>query len=313
MIALHIWQMMGCLCAGVSGAVLSGAFQHVYQRRHRKALSRMRMHLERPKTGGNPQTAVLSFWERASTEYCARNVSRHAFYQVIFMNAARRWMNRWNRFMGMPALSEQGLSATCFMCGFAGLSAGLICGYALGIPILGVVVLCLTCFFAASRVPFRVGRAHIQQRREAMECELPQMLAMVSLGLRGGLSFDRSFALYAQEFDTDFARACSNAQNRWELSLISRDDGLRELGKSYDSPLFQQATESMIRSLRLGTALAENLDALAQEARNQYRSSCEEAIAKAPVKMLVPTGALILPSMLIFVMGPILLEMMGGF
>ena len=95
------------------------------------------------------------------------------------------------------------------------------------------------------------------------------------------------------------------------MSLSTREEALRELGKSYDSPLFEQAVESMIRSLRLGTALAENLEALSAEARNQYRADCQQAIAKAPVKMMVPTGVLILPAMLILVMGPILLEMMG--
>ena len=58
--------------------------------------------------------------------------------------------------------------------------------------------------------------------------------------------------------------------------------------------------------------MAANLEALSAEARNQYRAACEEKIAKAPVKMLMPTGALILPAMLLLVMGPILLEMMGA-
>ena len=39
----------------------------------------------------------------------------------------------------------------------------------------------------------------------------------------------------------------------------------------------------------------------------------EERVAKAPVKMMLPTGTLILPAMLLLVMGPILLELAGGF
>ena len=68
----------------------------------------------------------------------------------------------------------------------------------------------------------------------------------------------------------------------------------------------------MVRSLRFGVSLAENLDALAEEARARYRAACEEAIAKAPVKMLIPTCGLILPAMLLLIMGPVLLEMIGG-
>ena len=44
-----------------------------------------------------------------------------------------------------------------------------------------------------------------------------------------------------------------------------------------------------------------------------YRARRQEQVAKAPVKMMVPTGTLILPAMLIMVLGPVLLEMAGGF
>lgn len=36
-------------------------------------------------------------------------------------------------------------------------------------------------------------------------------------------------------------------------------------------------------------------------------------MAKAPVKMMMPTGALILPAMLLLVLGPVLLELANGF
>lgn len=39
----------------------------------------------------------------------------------------------------------------------------------------------------------------------------------------------------------------------------------------------------------------------------------EERISKAPVKMLFPVGILILPAMLIYIMGPILLDLVTGF
>ncbi len=138
------------------------------------------------------------------------------------------------------------------------------------------------------------------------------MLAMVCLGLRGGLSFERSFLLYAERFSTSFAQACLGAQRRWAMSLSTREDALRDLAHSYESDLLEQSMETTVRALQLGTALTDNLEALTREARNRYRMGCEEAIARAPVKMLVPTGTLILPAMLLLVMGPVLLEMMGG-
>ncbi len=59
--------------------------------------------------------------------------------------------------------------------------------------------------------------------------------------------------------------------------------------------------------------MVESLESAARESRMAYRARRQEQVAKAPVKMMVPTGTLILPAMLIMVLGPVLLEMAGGF
>ena len=56
-----------------------------------------------------------------------------------------------------------------------------------------------------------------------------------------------------------------------------------------------------------------NLSLLASEARAVRKAKLEEKVAKAPVKMLLPVGTLILPAMLILIMGPIMLDLMEGF
>ena len=108
------------------------------------------------------------------------------------------------------------------------------------------------------------------------------------------------------------ARACVGAQHAWSLGLTNREDALRDLAASYDSPLFARVVENMVRSLRFGSSLAEGLESAAAEARAVHRAQVEERVAKAPVKMMVPTGTLILPAMLLLVLGPVLLELMEG-
>ena len=141
---------------------------------------------------------------------------------------------------------------------------------------------------------------------------MPRAVKRAQLGLRSGLSFDRGFALYGSHFDSDLARACVGAQHAWSLGLTNREDALRDLAASYDSPLFARVVENMVRSLRFGSSLAEGLESAAAEARAVHRAQVEERVAKAPVKMMVPTGTLILPAMLLLVLGPVLLELMEG-
>jgi tight adherence protein C len=58
--------------------------------------------------------------------------------------------------------------------------------------------------------------------------------------------------------------------------------------------------------------MIDGLEAAARDARVSYRTARQEEVAKAPVKMMIPTGVLILPAMLILVLGPVLLELIGG-
>lgn len=95
--------------------------------------------------------------------------------------------------------------------------------------------------------------------------------------------------------------------------MIDRNEGLRQVARSYDSALFDRFAENVIRSIRFGTSMSDSLSLLAVEARAIRKAKLEERVAKAPVKMLLPVGTLILPAMLILVMGPIMLDLMKGF
>ena len=50
------------------------------------------------------------------------------------------------------------------------------------------------------------------------------------------------------------------------------------------------------------------LERFSVDIRRRRRAAIERQIAKAPVKLLIPTGTCILPAMLILIMGPVLLQ-----
>lgn len=152
-----------------------------------------------------------------------------------------------------------------------------------------------------------------RDRAVGAERHLSEMLEVVALGLRSGLTFDRSFELYGSHFQNEFARSCAKTHRRWSLGLTTREEALRDLAASYDCDGLARVVDSIVRSLRFGSALADILEEAAAQSRATYRTALEERVAKAPVKMMLPTGTLILPAMLLFVMGPILLELAGGF
>lgn len=155
-------------------------------------------------------------------------------------------------------------------------------------------------------------KARIAQRSDELERRLPEMLDVLALGMRSGLSFDGSLALYEKHFDTALARAFCNAQRQWSCGLLPRDEALRAIAKTYDSFLFKRVMDNILRSLRFGTSLANGLEDVAREARAEHKAHRQEQVAKVPIKMMLPTGALMLPAMLILVLGPVLLELAGN-
>ncbi len=157
----------------------------------------------------------------------------------------------------------------------------------------------------------RLGRADRELSATELERHVPEMIDALGLGMRAGMSFERAFRSYCFRFDDELALLCRQACLKWESGLVSRDDALLELGVSSGVPSLVRFANNSIRCLRFGSPMNRTLDALACEARSCYRAKMEEKVAKAPVKMLVPTAALILPAMLIVVMAPVLLEFIG--
>ena len=193
--------------------------------------------------------------------------------------------------------------------------AGGLAGALLGILLSNEMALLLGAvgFLLASTAPKRAIKSACRKRAACAQEHLSEMLEVVALGLRSGLTFDRSFALYGSHFDNAFAQSCAKAHRSWTLGIVTREDALRDLAASYDCEQLSRIIESAIRSLRFGSALTGILEEAAEQCRAEYRSALEERVAKAPVKMMLPTGMLILPAMLLLVMGPILLELAGGF
>ncbi len=196
-----------------------------------------------------------------------------------------------------------------------------------------VIALCLSsgCFAAALAYLF-VGkislnrtyshglrlRAYVQQMLRdkqtmnvvAIERHVPELSETIALGIRAGLSFDRSFRLYCERFDDELSHMCIAALHGWEGGFMTREEALRDFAQKSGSEIIERLVVNIGRSLSLGTSLARTLEILASEARSCHKAKIEEKIARVPVKMMIPTAVCVLPSMLIVILGPVLLGMM---
>jgi tight adherence protein C len=147
----------------------------------------------------------------------------------------------------------------------------------------------------------RLGSGHAAERA----AELPEMLDIVALGLTAGLSFDAALSEYCTQANGRLARELASAQLSWQMGLTTRGAALEEVGVRLGEPALTRFAASVTEALELGTPLAATLDRQAHLAREEQRALVEERIERAPVKMLIPLGSLVVPAMLLAIVGPL--------
>lgn len=298
---------LGVACAG--GAGLFGGL--AWGQRARRASLARRL---REEAGGSERPRDLTLDERliGLAQRASRSGAGGPRARLPPLLAQAKGFERLAPSAGLEgSVSAQGFAEARLRLAAGGLAAGALLGapFSAGLS----AALGLVGAVAGWRALGRAVRRRVAARTQDLERHLPEMLDVVAMGMRSGLSFDRSLGLYVRYFPTMLAEALGAAQGQWSHGLERRDEALRAIARTYDSPIFGRVVESVIRSLRFGSSLSASLEALAAEARVSYRTRRQEQVAKAPIKIMVPTGTLILPAMLMLVLGPVLLELMGDF
>ena len=136
--------------------------------------------------------------------------------------------------------------------------------------------------------------------------EISEMIDVVRLGLSAGLSFDAALELYCTGRESALARRMGEAMLAWRMGVSTREEAL--LAAARDSGVRALETFATVSSqaIELGAPLAETLAGQSREIRAAHRAAVEREIERVPVKLLIPTGTLILPALLLSIIGPLL-------
>lgn len=317
LISGQVWVLVAGITAGAAGFFFNAGVRNVLDRRARGQKIRQNilgvegLKFEDTKTVTRGFTGLVLKFLVAQSRIVKMQPGKKFFAQGVWKLGVKKYA---------LTAKKSGLDAYINLEGFYHARALLSLMGGFGGALLGVVfsgefaaVGFLGGFLGGWCMPIWALRQESSARKNDLESHLSEMLEVVSLGLRSGLSFDRSFELYHLHFSTQLGHESAVAQRQWQIGLKTREESLRELVATYDSSVFGRVVENVIRSLRFGSSLADSFDFSALEARVLRKARREEEVAKAPVKMLIPTAALILPAMLLLVLGPVLLDMMQGF
>lgn len=136
--------------------------------------------------------------------------------------------------------------------------------------------------------------------------EVSEMIDIVRLGLSAGLSFDAALGLYCEGRDGALAARLARAKLLWQTGAGAREDELMLAARDLGVRPLESFSVAVGQALLLGAPLAETLAGQSTEIRAAHRAEVERQIERAPVKLLIPTGTLILPALLLSILGPLL-------
>lgn len=164
----------------------------------------------------------------------------------------------------------------------------------------------------ARRASLRVASLRVRLPKRARSVpearldEVAEMVDIVRLGMGAGLSFDAALDLYRVNRSSALASALSRAELSWRVGAMTREEALIRVARDMGVPALRSFASAVCRSLAFGAPVSSSLSELAREVRDLHRAEVERRIERAPVKILVPTGTLVLPALLLSILGPLL-------
>lgn len=189
----------------------------------------------------------------------------------------------------------------------------LLGGAALALPVLALsrsfAVACLVGGLGSLFLlmfPRHLSKQKSLGETERAIAELPDLIDIVSLAMSAGVSFDAALDLYCSRVKTSMSADFDKALKSWRLGMVTREEALKELAGRYPFEGMRRFCDTVVESLRFGSPLVAVLEEQSRAMRAEHQSYVQEKIERAPVKMLVPIGVLILPAMLLAILGPLM-------
>lgn len=191
------------------------------------------------------------------------------------------------------------------------------------VPVLAYVLLggffpkdTLTLVLAAMAVGFFIPEiwlnGRISRRQHNITRDLPNIIDLLNLCVSGGLDFMLAVSKVVRDLKPcDITIELAEVYRQTQMGK-SRKDALKDFAWRADVPEVHSFVRTLVQADRMGTPMSEALKMQAEEMRVRRFQRGETMALKAPIKLLFPLFAFILPVVLIIVGAPVMLEFVRG-
>ncbi|MFZ5911351.1 MAG: type II secretion system F family protein [Chloroflexota bacterium] len=169
---------------------------------------------------------------------------------------------------------------------------------------LGAIVLVVLLFTVLGfSFPQLWLQSKINGRQKEIRKAMPDALDLLTICVEAGLGFDAAMSKVAEKWENQLSLAFSRAIREVQLGKTRRE-ALRDMADRIGLGEMTSFVAAVIQSEMLGVSLAKVLRIQSDQMRMKRRQRAEEEAHKAPIKMLLPMGLLIFPSIMIILLVP---------
>lgn len=153
--------------------------------------------------------------------------------------------------------------------------------------------------------------SQIARRKNSIIKSLPDALDLLTVCVEAGLGFDAAMQKVTEKWKDDLAMALGRVLQEIRLGKMRRE-ALRDMSDRMDVPDVTSFVAAIIQADQLGVSIAKVLRIQSDQMRVRRRQRAEEKAHQAPIKMLFPMVFLIFPSLYLVLLGPAVLQVIGG-
>lgn len=148
----------------------------------------------------------------------------------------------------------------------------------------------------------------IKRRQHNIRKDLPNIIDLLNLCVSGGLDFMLAVNRAIKDLKPcDLTMELDEVYRETQMGK-SRREALKNFAWRIDIPEVHSFVRTLVQADRMGTPIEEALKLQSEEIRVNRFQRGEAMALKAPIKLLFPLFAFILPVVLILVAGPIILQ-----
>lgn len=191
----------------------------------------------------------------------------------------------------------------------ASLSAGIAVGL-VALPFIGGVqgiAAAAACAVAGLAAPQAWLLARRAEWRDELDRQLPDALDLMAICISAGSSFEGALAAVGTRMDGAIAAAFARVAK--EAAYSSRSEALLGLAERAQVNSITFFAASLVQAERAGSSLVDIIRMQAQSVRTERRLKVDDITNKLSTKMLFPMLLLMLPSIIMLMLAPMILQL----